>query len=210
MRVSAFLCCVCIATLGCQSKETAEVGVTTANPGPEELEQTIDSANNSRQDGTVATVSPAQDVKQHLPPELEVVLDQTHPLWQWPSLSDLDRARLTQDQQGPYFLQKDLTGDKKVDYVVQLAEGDSVKVVAFMRPRQEGASWQETTLARKKVGSNQSGYVLSLPEENLNDSGNFKASKVIPPGILLYEGKNQTLHSWQNRKWTQKVMPPAN
>ena len=198
--------------LSCQPKETAEVGTTAVQP--DSLEETVDSANNSRQDGTVTDTGAPEDVKQQLPPELEVLLDQTHGLWQLAQVQDLDQALLTQDQQGPYFLQTDLDADKRTDYVVQVAEGDSVRVYAFLRPKTEEHPWQETILERKRLltieTAKRSPFYLSLLEERLDTTVSRHTSGKKREGILVNEGSKATWHQWQKGKWIKTVLPAPN
>jgi hypothetical protein len=212
MRFSCLLVLSCLCW-GCRSKDVKEVPVTSVLGDSLLLDSTIDSVTTERQDGTLTAVGAPKDIKQQLPPELEVVLDQTHGMWQLPLVQDQDVARFTQDQQGPYFLQTDLDQDTRVDYAVQITDGKTVKVLAFIRPKKEDQPWQAKALLSKPMvtvaDTLYSPLTLSLLKEN-KDSALVTTSKKEPNGILLYEGKLATFYYWQNRKWHQKVLPTGN
>ncbi|WP_125077659.1 hypothetical protein [Rufibacter latericius] len=112
------------------------------------LDQVADSVTDTPIDGTATTTLP-QDVKQQLPAELEVHLDRTHGLWQLPVLSTFDVQRIPKEEQGPYYLQADFNGDKKVDYAVQLLERDSAFVYAFLKKADN--EFQEFVLVRDRL-----------------------------------------------------------
>ncbi|GAB2539263.1 hypothetical protein [Rufibacter soli] len=97
------------------------------------LEQVADSVSNARQDGTDTSTGLPLDIKQQLPAELEVYLDRAHGLWQFPSLSNQDLARIPKEEQGPYFLQADLNQDRLLDYAIQIVEDDTIYIYAFLK-----------------------------------------------------------------------------
>ncbi|AMM52550.1 hypothetical protein TH61_17055 [Rufibacter sp. DG15C] len=206
MRLICLLVLCCL-FLGCQSKDVQEVPVTSVIGDSLLLDSTVDSVATEKQDGTLTAVGPPKDVKQQLPSELEVVLDQTHGMWQLPLVQDQSLSRFTQDQQGPYFLQTDLDKDQRVDYAVQITDGKTATVLALMRPKQEGQAWQEKVLASKPMltvaDTLYSPFTLSLPQESRDST---RVTKGLS-GILLQEGKQTSLFYRQNRKWHQKTLP---
>ncbi|KAA3437774.1 hypothetical protein [Rufibacter hautae] len=112
------------------------------------LEEVADSVTDASLDGTATSTVPL-DVRQQLPAELEVHLDRTHGLWQFPTLTPTDLQRIPEEEQGPYYVQADFNGDKKQDYAIQLMERDSAFVYAFVM-RSEG-DFQEFLLERDKL-----------------------------------------------------------
>ncbi|QHL86784.1 hypothetical protein GU926_04745 [Nibribacter ruber] len=194
----------------CQPKEATEAGLVSTGPDTLQLDETIDSANNTRQDGTQAPTALPEDPKQQLPPTLEVYLDQTHGLWQLPELRPKDITRLTQDQQGPYFLQTDLNQDNQLDYVAQLMERDSVFLYAFISTGPDEA-FKEVLLDQRPLvkldGEGISPWVLCLPQEQQTQdkSGKGTSAQATADGFLVLEDENTTLYQW--RKGTFRKSP---
>ncbi|MBA9079747.1 hypothetical protein [Rufibacter quisquiliarum] len=179
-------CVVLIALISCKP-QTNHGGLPDSPAAAEPaLENTADSVGNARKDGTHISSHVPLDVKQQLPALLEVSLDRTHGLWQYPTLTEQDAQRIPQGEQGPYYLEADFNGDAKQDYAVQIVERDSAFIYAFLSGKNaneleeyllekhpltpiEGKkrSLRYLSLARKDGKPNESASSKSLPREGI-------------------------------------------
>jgi hypothetical protein len=194
-----------ILLLGC-SPEKAQENLTNAPVAKVAArnEQVVDSVSNTRIDGTATTIFPL-DVKQQLPAELEVHLDRTHGLWQFPTLTTQDAARVPKEEQGPYFVQADFNSDKKMDYAIQLMERDSAFVYVFMKSTPD--DFREHLLERhpledveKKKRSTR--YLkLTKKADKLYEGATRKEVAMVQDGISV-EAENKTAtYVWENGKF---------
>ncbi|WP_210489294.1 hypothetical protein [Rufibacter aurantiacus] len=185
-----------------KARETlAEEPVATADTP---LEEVADSVTDASLDGTATTTVPL-DVRQQLPAELEVHLDRTHGLWQFPTLTPTDSQRVPQEEQGPYYVQADFNGDKKQDYAIQLVERDSAFVYAFVK-RSEG-DFQEFLLERDKLydmdGKKRSIHYLRLAKKNdrLYDHATRQQTNIAQDGISVGAENYIATYVWEKGKF---------
>ncbi|WP_148041360.1 hypothetical protein [Rufibacter immobilis] len=199
--------CVCLLLLwGCKPEKVQEQAeLPAAASAPATLEETVDSVANTRIDGTATTPSPRLDVKQQLPSELEVHLDRTHGLWQFPTLTDSDVQRIPQEEQGPYFLQADFNGDQQTDYAIQLVERDSAFVYAFVR--QADDEWKEFLLEREQLylidGKKRSIRYLKLAKktDKYYDYATRKRMTIPQDGISVGAENYVATYVWEKGKF---------
>jgi hypothetical protein len=169
------------------------------------LEEVVDSVSNTREDGTATASTPPLDIKQQLPAELEVHLDRTHGLWQLPTLTDMDVARIPQTEQGPYFVQADFNGDKQLDYAIQLMERDSAFVYVFLKEKEN--EFKEHLLERYQLfdidaKKRSIHYLRFASKENKYYEHGTKKSISIPVDGVSVGAENYTAtYVWQNGKF---------
>lgn len=174
---------------GCKPKQNNEGVPKEPAAGVPVLEATVDSVGNARKDGTKTAPEVPIDVKQQLPAALEVNLDRTHGLWQFPTLADEHISNVPKGEQGPYFLEADFNGDRKTDFAVQIVERDSAFVYAFTSTKNEN-EWQEHLLEKHPL-TQQQGKKRSLQYLQLAKPTGTSQTSASANGITVM-GKNST------------------
>ncbi|WP_207434461.1 hypothetical protein [Sabulibacter ruber] len=201
------LCFGFVLLLGCSPKKDPEdlsVLPPASDSASTSLEQVVDSVSNAPEDGTATTSTPPLDVKQQLPAELEVHLDRTHGLWQFPTLTDYDVQRVPKEEQGPYYLEADFNGDKQQDYAIQLLERDSAFVYAFLKNK---ADFQEHLLERHQLfdidGKKRSIRYLTLAKKTAKyyDYATRKQMSIPLDGISVGAENYTATYVWDNGKF---------
>ncbi|AKQ45876.1 hypothetical protein TH63_09840 [Rufibacter radiotolerans] len=192
--------------LGCGADNAKEEVTALPAKNDSALAEVADSVNNARQDGTDTNAGLPVDKKQQLPAELEVYLDRTHGLWQFPALSDQDLARVPKEEQGPYFLQADFNSDQGQDYAMQIVEKDTAYIYAFLKNK-TGDDFEVHLLEKNALitqeGKKRSNRYLMLAKK----SGKYydqvlKKERVIPQDAVSV-GKDESLayYIWEDSKF---------
>ncbi|ALJ01070.1 hypothetical protein [Rufibacter tibetensis] len=205
--MNRFLYICLLGLVSCSPEKSAEEISTApaASANSPVLEQVADSVSNTREDGTATASSPPIDIKQQLPAELEVHLDRTHGLWQFPTLTDADVQRIPQEEQGPYFVQADFNGDKQQDYAIQLMERDSAFVYAFVKEKDN--EFKEYLLERNKLldvaAKKRSIRYLRLASKQAKyyDYGTRKNIKIPYDGVSVGAENYTATYVWDNGKF---------
>lgn len=170
------------------------------------LEETIDSVNDTRLDGTETSASLLVDSNQQLPTALEAHLKRNHGLWQLPILIDDDAERIPSREQGPYFVEADFNGDEQADYAVQIVKGDSSFMYAFLNIK-NGQTWQEHLLEKHPLieikGKKRSFRFLTLAKKtnryyNYSTQENFSLPQ---DGISVSIENSTATYVWENGKF---------
>ncbi|MGV3539846.1 MAG: hypothetical protein ACO1OQ_08550 [Rufibacter sp.] len=193
--------------LSCKPQENNEGVPASPEAGAAVLEETADSVSNARKDGTQISPEVPLDIKQQLPAALEVTLDRTHGLWQFPSLTTADAQRVPKEEQGPYFLEADFNGDRKPDFAVQIVERDTAFVYAFVSTSKTGENWQEYLLEKNALqvqeGKKRSLQFLRLAKKSDKVNTQEKNFTLPNDGISVGSEKSTAIYVFDDGQFRQ-------